>query len=106
MSKFSSALAALRSERESMLADLSRLNEVISALETFAGKPTATRLRTRLKGKPHSNSLKRSAAVRTKPRISAQGRRNIAEAQRKRWARVKAAGKGKAASNRKGGRTE
>lgn len=77
MTKLDVALQELREERTRAQDELDRLNQAIAhieALNTTAGSTT-----------PKRGRAKRS--------LSAQARRRIAEAQRKRWAKVKGASK-------------
>jgi len=104
---YNNVLAALRRERQSMLADLTRLDEAISALQTVVGrritvKPKAQATRSARTPQGAARRLKENTGGKPRPRISAQGRRNIVEGQRRRWAKVRAAARTQAASPRKG----
>jgi hypothetical protein len=65
-----------------LLSERDRIDQAISALEALEGTPT-----------PRTAAKPTTAPQKTKRRLSAAGRRRIAEAARKRWAAVKAASK-------------
>lgn len=65
-------LQALRSERDRLQKDLSRLNAAITALDGAIGSGRST--------------------ANKRPKLSAAGRARIAAAQRSRWAKVRARG--------------
>ena len=109
MFNYEETLRAMRSQQASMQQELDRLNRAISALEIVVGNPASARRtpkpsvqRRRLvlqtpgkrlvKGKQAKNTQEKKAE-KAKPKISAQGLRNIVEAQRRRWAKVRAAAK-------------
>jgi len=90
---------SMRKERAAMQAELDRLDRAISALRPLVeGVAAATKSKPSLKrGQPISQAQgnRPNKSNRRKSKISAQGLRNIVEAQKKRWARVKAAAKSK-----------
>ena len=90
---------SMRKERTSMQAELDRLDRAISALRPLVnGVAAATKVKPSLKRRElisQAQSNKANKSNQRKSKISAQGLRNIVEAQKKRWARVKAAGKSK-----------
>src|SRR5262245_57182459 len=70
MFNYTETIRKMQSERDSMQAEIDRLDQAIAALQSLSG-----------------NSL----PARTKSRLSAQARRKISHAQKKRWAKVKQA---------------
>jgi len=112
MFNYEGTLQAMRSQRASMQQELERLDRAISALQAVVGNPAPARgvpkpsvqsrrkvLRTpgkRLAKANQAQSSDEKNAEKSKPKISAQGLRNIVEAQKKRWAKVRAAAKAKA----------
>ena len=106
---------AMREERASMQAELDRLDRAISALASVVGGAAVTKAKQATKKpgqtpqarKPYAAKMrsKRSEASKPKAKISAAGLRNIIQAQKKRWAKVRAAEKSKAkVSRRKAGK--
>ncbi len=73
MTNLDAVLQQLRAEQARAQSELDRLDQAISAIEGLSTKTTSTR-------------LKRGRGRRT---LSADARRRIAEAQRRRWAKVK-----------------
>jgi hypothetical protein len=63
-------LQKMKHERASMQAEIDKLDQAIAALQSLTGS---------------------SSAVRVKPGLSANARRRISQAQKKRWAKVKQA---------------
>jgi len=117
MFNYEETLQAMRSQRASMQQELDRLDRAISALQAVVGHPAPVRSTPKpsvqrrrevsqtqekrlVKGK-QANNTQDKKAEKAKPKISAQGLRNIVEAQKKRWAKVRAAAKAKAVSGRK-----
>ena len=95
MFNYNETLQALRGERASMEADLDKINRAISALKAVVDQAAPTKAKRRLSIKRRreisqsQNAKKTTIGMRSK--ISAQGLRNIVEAQKKRWAKVRAA---------------
>jgi hypothetical protein len=83
---------SMRKERAAMQAELDRLDRAISALRPFVDGSPPTQVKPSLKRRELNKANK---SDRRKSKISAQGLRNIVEAQKKRWARVKASAKSK-----------
>ena len=110
MFNYEETLQAMRSQRASMQRELDRLDRAISALQTVVGSPAGTTTKPRTQSRrevrqsvgkllvsaKQAKATKERKAEKPKPQISAQGLRNIVEAQKKRWAKVRAAAKGKA----------
>ena len=89
---------SMRKERASMQAELDRLDRAISALRPLVDGAPSTKVKPSLKRRElisQAQGNKANKSNRRKSKISAQGLRNIVEAQKKRWARVKAAAKSK-----------
>jgi len=89
---------SMRKERASMQAELDRLDRAISALRPLVDGAAPIKVKPSFKeGEPISRAQGKRANQSNRPKstISAQGLRNIVEAQKKRWARVKAAAKSK-----------
>lgn len=87
---------SMRKERAAMQAELDRLDRAISALRPLVDGAPATKVKTSLKRREpisQAQSKKAKQSNRRRSKISAQGLRNIVEAQKKRWAKVKAAAK-------------
>ena len=100
MLNYKDTLGAMKRERASMKAELDRLDKAISALQGLVGRGAPSRpkpIATAKKPAPTprvsqpANKPKTKAVNKPRPKISAQGLRNIVEAQRKRWAKVRAA---------------
>lgn len=109
MFNYKQTLEAMRKERASMQANLDKLDRAISALASVLDSALPPKVKLSLKRgqqRPQAQT-QRSAKVnaaqtskgnksnQSKPKISAQGLRNIVAAQKKRWAKVRAAAKGK-----------
>ena len=89
---------SMRKERASRQAELDRLDRAISALRPLVDGAPPTKVKPALKRRKlisQAQGHKANKSNRRKSKISAQGLRNIVEAQKKRWARVKAAAKSK-----------
>jgi len=89
---------SMRKERAAMQAEMDRLDRAISALRPLVDAGAPTKVKRSLKRDQMISKAQNSRANksnRRKSKISAQGLRNIVEAQKKRWARVKAAAKSK-----------
>ncbi|MBM3802697.1 MAG: hypothetical protein FJW26_10370 [Acidimicrobiia bacterium] len=110
MFNYEETLQAMRSQRASMQQELNTLDRAISALQAVAGRP----LPARRASKASARGQRRTAAgtqaknsqtkkvLKARPKISAQGLRNISEAQKRRWAKVRAAkAKAKPATGKK-----
>jgi len=111
MFNYDETLQAMRSQRALMQQELDRLDRAISALQAVVANPTPVRSTPkpsvqsrrkvsqtpakRLAKANQAKSTNEKVAGKTKPKISAQGLRNIVEAQKKRWAKVRAAAKAK-----------
>ncbi|MEW5980192.1 MAG: hypothetical protein AB1898_30730 [Acidobacteriota bacterium] len=100
MFNYKQTLEGMKKEQAAMDAELEKLTRAISALEAVVDsglvpKPKSrfTSLRSSKVTTPQSKKAKR--AQRPKAKISAQGLKNIVEAQKRRWAKVKAAAKAK-----------
>jgi len=98
MFNYEETLRAMKSQRVSMQQELDRLDRAISALQVVLGSPgpassTAkpSAQRKRLAKVKQTADKKAKRTDRAKAKISAQGLRNIVEAQKKRWAKVRAA---------------
>jgi hypothetical protein len=106
MFNYQDTLQAMRTQRASMQQELDRLDRAISALQAVVGSPAPAKstpkpsIRSRrqvaqaqAKLMTKANQAKSTNEKKTekpKSKISAQGLRNIVEAQRKRWAKVRA----------------
>src|SRR5262245_16983834 len=117
MVNFKEIVQKMVRERDSMQAEIDKLDQAISALQSLAGNSSvaprkkpgmSAQARRRIsqaqkkrwaKTKQANNAAGNSG--KTKPKISAQGLRNIVEGQRRRWAKVRATAKGKAAATKK-----
>lgn len=99
MFDFQETLQAMRAQRASLKQELDRLDRAISALQSVVGHPAPARVTAKpvaqLKVKQGQSSNEKKAKAKSK--ISAQGLRNIVEAQKKRWAKVRAAANAKKA---------
>ena len=80
MFTYKETLAAMRRERASMQAEIDKLDQAVAALQSLTGN---------------------SVAPRAKPGLSAQARRRISQAQKKRWAKVKQANNASAGNSGK-----
>jgi hypothetical protein len=107
MFNYQETLQAMRSQRASMQQELDRLDRAISALQAVVSSPAPAKNTPKssvqsgrdisrgsrpVKAKPAKSSIQEKAQP-PKRKISAQGLRNIVEAQRKRWAKVRSAAK-------------
>ena len=89
---------SIRKERASMQAELDKLDRAISALRPLVDGAPPSKVKPSLKRREpisQAQGNKANKSNRKKSKISAQGLRNIVEAQKRRWARVKAAVKSK-----------
>lgn len=102
MFNYKETLQAMRGERASMQAELDKLDQAISALESVLGKASATKAKRRLSIKSRRQISQAQNAnkgkIGTRSKISAQGLRNIVQAQKRRWAKVRAASRAKTKS--------
>ena len=106
MFNYKQTLETMRKERATLQAELDKLDRVISVLASAVGGPAATKAKQSAKKRPQTLQAQKQqpAKVRSKgsqsgkpkSKISAEGLRNIIEAQKKRWAKVRAAAKAKA----------
>ena len=106
MFNYKQTLETMRQERASLQAELETLDRAISALASVVGGAAATKAKQPAKKRqqtlqapkqqPAKVRGKGSQASKPKAKISAEGLRNIIEAQKKRWAKVRAAAKAKA----------
>jgi hypothetical protein len=105
MFNYKQTLETMRKERATLQAELDKLDRVISVLASAVGGPAATKAKQSAKKGPQTlQAQKQQPEVRSKgsqsnkpkSKISAEGLRNIIEAQKKRWAKVRAAAKAKA----------
>ncbi|MCI0621161.1 MAG: hypothetical protein L0387_05730 [Acidobacteria bacterium] len=115
MFNYTETLQAMKRERALMLQELDKLDQAIVALQAVAGntarakaKPTSSVQsrhqisRTQMAKVKQAKNTNGKKADKTRPKISAQGLRNIVEAQKKRWAKVRAAkAKARPASGKK-----
>lgn len=108
MFNYQETLQAMRSQRASMQQELDRLDRAISALQAVVSSPAPAKNTPKssvqsgrdvsrrgsrpVKAKPAKSSIQEKAQQ-PKRKISAQGLRNIIEAQKKRWANVRSAAK-------------
>jgi hypothetical protein len=115
MFNYEETLQAMRSQRASMQQELNRLDRAISALQAVAGRPAparstskgSARNRRRAVVGTQAKNKQPKKALKASPKISAQGLRNISEAQKRRWAKVRAAkAKAKSATGRKSSETQ
>jgi len=105
MFNYKQTLEAMRKERASLQAELAKFDRAISALASVVGGTAATKAKQPAKKsqqtsqaqKPQAAKMRGKGIQSSKPKakISAQGLLNIVEAQKKRWARVRAAAKSK-----------
>jgi len=109
MFNYKQTLEAMKEDRASVQEELEKLDRAISALSSVVDGAVRTKATPPKRGQPISQARKQQSAkvkeaqnnkgsqsTKPKPKISAQGLRNIVAAQKKRWAKVKAAAKGKA----------
>ena len=89
MFNYKETLEAMRRERASMQAEMEKLDQAIAALQMLTG--TAAQVRSK-PGRAAQPKKTRKA----KRKISAEGLKNIINAQNRRWAKVRTAGKAKA----------
>ena len=97
MFNYEETLQAMRSQRASMQQELDRLDRAISALQAVVGSsaPARSTLKPSGQSRGEVSQTPGKRLVKVKPKISAQGLRNIIAAQNKRWAKVRAAAKAK-----------
>jgi hypothetical protein len=106
MFNYKQTLETMRKERASLQAELEKLDRAISALASVVGgavaigakQPAKKRQQVLQPQKQQPTKLrsKGSQSSKSKGKISAEGLRNIIEAQKRRWAKVRAAAKTKA----------
>jgi hypothetical protein len=72
-------IAELKNETE-------RLNEAIAALEGIGSKQSATKNRTSITAAIGANMRQSSTGKKTRGRMTAEGRKRLSEAMKKRWA--------------------
>jgi len=94
MFNYKATLQKMRRERASMQAEVDKLDQAIAALQMLVGNPAVTRTKPR-------RSAQAKNSPKTKRKISAEGLKNIIDAQNRRWAKVRAAAKAKPKSSRK-----
>ncbi|MEW5980103.1 MAG: hypothetical protein AB1898_30280 [Acidobacteriota bacterium] len=100
MFNYKQTLESMKKEQAAMQAELEKLTRAISALEAVVDSGLEPKPKSRVKSvrssKVTTEQRKRAKrAQRPKAKISAQGLKNIVEAQKRRWAKVKAAAKAK-----------
>jgi hypothetical protein len=99
MFNYKQTLEAMRKERASMQAELEKLDLAISALSSVLDVATqGLKRRAQISQAQRSGQRKNAQKIQSakpRPKISAQGLRNIVAAQKKRWAKVRAAAKAK-----------
>jgi len=99
MFNYKQTLETMRKERASLQAELEKLDRVISALASVVGGAVAIGAKRPAKKRRQilqAQNRKGSQSSKSKGKISAEGLRNIIEAQKRRWAKVRAAAKTKA----------
>lgn len=98
MFNYQETLQAMRAQRASLQEEVDRLDRAISALQSVVG-PAPARVTPKPAAQPKVKQGQgaNEKKPKTKSKISAQGLRNIVEAQKKRWAKVKAAANAKKA---------
>jgi hypothetical protein len=111
MFNYQETLQAMRSQQASMQQEMDRLDRAISALQAVVSSPAPAKSAPKssvqsgrdvsrrgsrpVKAKPAKRSIQQKAQQ-PKREISAQGLRNIIEAQKKRWANARSAAKANA----------
>ena len=88
MFNYKVTLEAMRRERASRQSEIQRLDQAIVALQMLAGKAATARTKPK-------RSAQAKKGRKAKRKISREGLQNIIDAQNKRWAKVRAAGKTK-----------
>jgi hypothetical protein len=97
MFNYQETLQAMKAQRASLQQELDRLDKAIAALASLVGNASLSRAAAKSAvQRKQGQSAKPKKVNKARPKISAQGLRNIVEAQKKRWAKVRAAANAKA----------
>jgi len=94
MFNYKETLEAMRRERASRQSEIQKLDQAIAALQMLTGTAATARTEPRRSAQAKKNA-------KAKRKISREGLQNIIDAQNKRWAKVRAAARKKAAAGNK-----